>query len=91
MRGKNSVYNLDIYFWNIRRYYEELKRVENQYGFCMTNEQFKKLRKTLVTTDNTCLGMIMESARQRYFGEIGNEEERNNREVGTDKVRTDET
>jgi hypothetical protein len=47
--------------------------MEHDYGYRLTDQQFKKLSSAIIRARNTIHGVMMEGWRQVVAGEIGNE------------------
>ena len=53
--------------------YKDIEKLERNYGYRLTDQQFKKLSAAITRARNTIHGVMMEGCRQVVAGEIGNE------------------
>ena len=53
--------------------YKDIEMMEHDYGYRLTDQQFKKLSSAITRARNTIHGVMMEGCRQVVAGEIGNE------------------
>lgn len=51
--------------------YKDIEMMEHDYGYRLTDQQFKKLSSAIVKARNTIHGVMMEGCRQVVAGEIG--------------------
>ena len=53
--------------------YKDIEMMEHDYGYRLTDQQFKKLSSAIVKARNAIHGVMMEGCRQVVVGEVGNE------------------
>ena len=53
--------------------YKDIEMIEHDYGYRLTDQQFRKLSSAITKARNTIHGVMMEGCRQIVTGEIGNE------------------
>ena len=53
--------------------YKDIEMMEHDYGYRLTDQQFKKLSSAITKARNSIHGVMMEGCRQVVAGEIGNE------------------
>ena len=58
---------------HIQECYKDIEKFEHDYGYVLSDEQFKKLSAAITRARNTIHGIMMEGCRQVVAGEIGNE------------------
>lgn len=51
--------------------YKDIEKLEHDYGYRLTDQQFKKLSAAIVKARNAIHGVMMEGCRQVVAGEIG--------------------
>jgi hypothetical protein len=51
--------------------YKDIEMFEHDYGYRLTDQQFKKLSSAITKARNTIRGVMMEGCRQIVTGEIG--------------------
>lgn len=64
--------------------YKDIEKLERNYGYVLSEEQFKKLSSAIVKARNAIHGVMMEGCRQVVAGEIGNEK----KDIRCDKAET---
>lgn len=64
--------------------YKDIEKLEHDYGYRLTDQQFKKLSSAIVKARNAIHGVMMEGCRQVVAGEIGNEK----KDITVDKAET---
>ena len=53
--------------------YKDIEKLEHDYGYVLSEKEFKKLSSAITRARNTIHGVMMEGCRQVVAGEIGNE------------------
>lgn len=69
---------------HIQECYKDIEKFEHDYGYRLTDQQFKKLSAAITRARNTIHGVMMEGCRQVVAGEIGNEK----KDITVDKAET---
>ena len=69
---------------HIQECYKDIEKFEHDYGYVLSEEQFKKLSAAITRARNTIHGVMMEGCRQVVAGEIGNEK----KDIRCDKAET---
>ena len=64
--------------------YKNIEMMEHDYGYRLTDQQFKKLSSAIAKARNTIHGVMTEGCRQVAAGEIGNEK----KDIVVDKAET---
>ena len=73
--------------WSIlhmRECYKDIEKLEHDYGYVLSEDQFKKLSTAITRARNTIHDVMMEGYRQVVAGEIGNEK----KDIRRDKTDT---
>lgn len=69
---------------HIQECYKDIEKLERDYGYVLSEKQFKKLSSAITRARNTIHGVMMEGCRQVVAGEIGNEK----KDIRCDKAET---
>lgn len=72
---------------HIQECYKDIEKFERDYGYVLSEQQFKKLSSAITKARNTIHGVMMEGCRQVVAGEIGNEK----KDIVVDQAETVQT
>lgn len=71
--GVTGIKKLEWSILHIQECYKDIEKFEHDYGYVLSEEQFKKLSTAITRARNTIHGVMMEGCRQVVAGEIRNE------------------
>ena len=71
--GVTGIKKLEWSILHMQECYKDIEKLEHDYGYALSEEQFKKLSLAITKARNTIHGVMMEGCRQVVAGEIGNE------------------
>lgn len=71
--GVTGIKKLEWSILHMEECYKDIEKLEHDYGYALSDQQFKKLSSAIVKARNTIHGVMMEGCRQVVAGEIGNE------------------
>lgn len=71
--GVTGIKKLEWPILHMEECYKDIEKLEHDYGYALSDQQFKKLSSAIVKARNAIHGVMMEGCRQVVAGEIGNE------------------
>lgn len=71
--GVTGIKKLEWSILHMEECYKDIEKFEHDYGYTLSEQQFKKLSNAVIRARNTIHGVMMEGCRQVVAGEIGNE------------------
>lgn len=71
--GVTGIKKLEWSILHMKECYKDIEKFEHDYGYRLTDQQFRKLSTAIIRARNTIHGVMMEGYRQVAAGEIGNE------------------